>query len=174
MQETGVWSLGREDPLEKGMATHSSITAWRIPWTEEPCELQSMGLQSGAWLRDQHFHFPFLSCSHKLRGNPPVVQERRIPEEDSGLRQGWNPASFLPPPGHEDDHCNPGLLCEAVETPLCFLCLSPKSKMQTKVFKMEIYGERYEKVSSRLRTHGWGPQSWLPEADSCLLWQWLK
>ena len=45
MQETQVQSLGWEDPLEKGMATHSSILAWRIPWTEEPGELQSMGLQ---------------------------------------------------------------------------------------------------------------------------------
>ena len=45
MQETRVRSLGREDLLEKEMATHSSILAWRIPWTEEPGELQSMGLQ---------------------------------------------------------------------------------------------------------------------------------
>ena len=45
MQETGVQSLGWEDPLEKGMATHSNILAWRILWTEEPGELQSMGLQ---------------------------------------------------------------------------------------------------------------------------------
>ena len=45
MQETGVRSLGREDPLGKEMATHSSILAWRIPWTEEPGGLQSMGLQ---------------------------------------------------------------------------------------------------------------------------------
>ena len=36
MQETRVWSLGLEDPLEKEMVTHSSITAWEIPWTEEP------------------------------------------------------------------------------------------------------------------------------------------
>ena len=43
MQEPGVWSLDREGPLEKGMATHSSILAWRIPWTEEPGGLQSMG-----------------------------------------------------------------------------------------------------------------------------------
>ena len=41
MQETRVQSLGGEDPLEKGMATHSSILAWRIPWTEEPGGLQS-------------------------------------------------------------------------------------------------------------------------------------
>ena len=45
MQETGVQSLGWEDPLEKEMATHSSILAWRIPWTEEPGRLQSMGSQ---------------------------------------------------------------------------------------------------------------------------------
>ena len=44
MQETQVWSLGREDLLEKGMATHSSILAWRIPWTEKPGRLQSMWL----------------------------------------------------------------------------------------------------------------------------------
>ena len=43
MRETRVWSLGWEDPLEKEMATHSNILAWRIPWMEEPCRLQSMG-----------------------------------------------------------------------------------------------------------------------------------
>jgi len=45
MQETWVQSLGQEDPLEKGMATHSSILAWRIPWTKEPGGLQSTGSQ---------------------------------------------------------------------------------------------------------------------------------
>ena len=45
MWETWVQSLGREDPLEEGMATQSSILAWRIPWTEEPDGLQSMGSQ---------------------------------------------------------------------------------------------------------------------------------
>ena len=45
MQETWVQSLGWEDPLEKEMATHSNILAWRIPWTEEPGGLQSKGLQ---------------------------------------------------------------------------------------------------------------------------------
>ena len=44
-QETWVHSLGQEDPLEKEMATHSSILAWKILWTEEPGGLQSMGLQ---------------------------------------------------------------------------------------------------------------------------------
>ena len=45
IQETRVRSLGQKDPLEKGMATHSSILAWRIPWAEEPGGLQSMALQ---------------------------------------------------------------------------------------------------------------------------------
>ena len=45
VRETWVQSLGWEDPLQKGMATHSSILAWTIPWTEEPGRLQSMGLQ---------------------------------------------------------------------------------------------------------------------------------
>ena len=45
MQETRVRSLGQEDPLEKGMAAHSSILSWRIPWTEEPGRLQSLGSQ---------------------------------------------------------------------------------------------------------------------------------
>ena len=43
VKKTQIWSLGGEDPLEKEMATHSSILAWRIPWTEEPGELQSTG-----------------------------------------------------------------------------------------------------------------------------------
>ena len=45
MQETWVCSLGQEDPLEKGMATHSSVLTWKIPWAEEPGGLQSMGSQ---------------------------------------------------------------------------------------------------------------------------------
>ena len=45
MQETWIQSLGREDPLEKEMATHSRTIAWKIPWTEEPGRLQSMGSQ---------------------------------------------------------------------------------------------------------------------------------
>ena len=49
MLETRVWSLGQEDPLEKEMATHSSILAWEILWTEQPGRLQSMGLK---WVGD--------------------------------------------------------------------------------------------------------------------------
>ena len=60
-QETRVQSLGREDLLEKEMATHSSILAWKIPWTEEPCRLQSMGSQNWTRLSDfSFFHFSFI------------------------------------------------------------------------------------------------------------------
>ena len=59
MRETWVWSLDREDPLEKEMATHSSILAWRIPWMEEPGGLQSMGSQ-----RVGHNWTTSLSLSH--------------------------------------------------------------------------------------------------------------
>ena len=59
MRETRVWSLGREDPLEKEMATHSSTLAWRIPWREEPGGLQSMGSQRVGhdWATSLHFCF---------------------------------------------------------------------------------------------------------------------
>ena len=52
MQKTWVQSLGREDPLEKGMATHSSFLGWRIPWTEGPGGLQPIRLQSRTRLSD--------------------------------------------------------------------------------------------------------------------------
>ena len=57
MQETWVRSLAREDPLEEGMATHSSILSWKIPWTEEPGRLQSIGSkksQTGLSNQAQH------------------------------------------------------------------------------------------------------------------------
>ena len=74
MQETLVWSLGWEDPLEKGMATHSSILAWEIPWTEEPGRLQLMGSQRVGhdWAANA-FHFwkvqtaqPRVACAYVL------------------------------------------------------------------------------------------------------------
>ena len=58
--ETGVWSLGWEDPLEKGMATHVSILTWRIPWTKEPGRLQSTGSQRGGHNSDSHWKLNLL------------------------------------------------------------------------------------------------------------------
>ena len=57
MWETWVRSLGQEDPLEKEMATHSSILAWRIPWTEDLGGLQSMGRKESDTTERLHFHF---------------------------------------------------------------------------------------------------------------------
>ena len=74
MQETWVHSLGRQDPLEKGMATHSNILAWRIPWTEELGGVQSMGSQ-----RDGHgpekvsFHSSLKKCNIKECSNYHTV-----------------------------------------------------------------------------------------------------
>ena len=68
MGETWVQSLGWEDPLEKEMATHSSILAWKIPWMEEPGGLQSMGSPRVGHTEQLHVHFS-LSCIGEGNGN---------------------------------------------------------------------------------------------------------
>ena len=65
--ETWVQSLGQEDPLEKEMATHSSILAWRIPWMEEPGGLQSKGLQRVDMTKRFNFHFLALKFSFSCK-----------------------------------------------------------------------------------------------------------
>ena len=70
MWETWVRSLGREDPLEKEMATHSSILAWRIPWTEELGGLQSTGRKESDTTERLHFHF--LSFIGRTDAEAPV------------------------------------------------------------------------------------------------------
>ena len=83
VQETQVRSLGWEDPLEKEMATHSSTLAWKIPWTEEPGGLQSMGLQSRTrlsnftfWGTESVFMYGFLG----IRGwGVQAVWENSVP-----------------------------------------------------------------------------------------------
>ena len=104
MLETRVRSLGREDPLEKEMATHSSTLAWRIPWREEPGRLQSMGSQwvGHNWATSLHFtslHFPggLVVKNHlqfrELRFDPWA---RKIP-----WRRKWLPTPlFLPGKSH--------------------------------------------------------------------------
>ena len=77
-QETPIQSLGWEDSLEKGMATHSNIVAWKIPWTEEPGGLQSMGLKESdtnepdfiKWdFTEYHFFGTLASCKTIKPGN---------------------------------------------------------------------------------------------------------
>ena len=83
MQETQVWSLGWEDPLEKGMVTHSNILAWRTPWAEEPGGLQSIRRQRVRhnWGTNTHKLFiswiQLLSCVWCLR--PRELQHTRLP-----------------------------------------------------------------------------------------------
>ena len=71
MRETWVRSLGGEDSLEKEMATHSSILAWKIPWTEESGELQSMGPKESDMTERLHFHF----ISHSTPPPPSSLLE---------------------------------------------------------------------------------------------------
>ena len=72
LQEMQIQSLGWEDPLEKEMATHSTILAWEIPWTEEPGGLQSMGLQRAGhdWATKQEQQTFMKSMNHSLPWNP--------------------------------------------------------------------------------------------------------
>ena len=87
MQEIWVRSLGWEDPLEKEMATHSSILAWRIPWTEELGGLQSTGHKESDTTERLHFHFLSAlpstyppSSSYVLEG---LIRGGRTPLEES-------------------------------------------------------------------------------------------
>ena len=79
MRETRVRSLGREDPLEKEMAIHSSILAWRIPWTEKPSRLQSTGSQRVGhdWATSPHFHLT-LQTAEKREAKGIGEKERYI------------------------------------------------------------------------------------------------
>ena len=72
-QETQVQSLGRENLLEKNMATHSSILAWEIPWTEESGGRQSMGSKKVSHDLVTNFHFTFFSSIHKVYECPDSV-----------------------------------------------------------------------------------------------------
>ena len=74
MQEMRVRSLGQEDPLEKGMATHTSVLAWRIPWTEVPGGLQSTGSQRVRPDLNHHQHSAGPGFTDKATQTPPSVR----------------------------------------------------------------------------------------------------
>ena len=100
--ETRVWRLFQEDPLEEEMATHSSILAWKISWTEEPSGLQSMGSQSQTWLsthtevilslwqmRILRFTWTdFLGIQYLLRSKP-ILESRKLLWLDSLSFRAW-------------------------------------------------------------------------------------
>ena len=87
-QETRVRSLGQEDPLAKEMATHSSILAWRIPWTEETGRLQSTGSQSRTWLRDFHFQVQGIQWEKEL-GKMPIEAFQTFTKYQALTFQVW-------------------------------------------------------------------------------------
>jgi len=93
-QETGVRSLGQEDPLEEGKATHSSILAWRIPWTEEPGRLHTVHgvVKSQTRLSTQHIQpkrlFPFDVMRSLILSQQSVFKSERRVERGCGNREG--------------------------------------------------------------------------------------
>ena len=104
MQETWVWFLGWEDPLEKEMAIHSSILAWKIPWTEETGELQSMGSQESdttEWLNHHYHHgihkvlcwvFQLQDWTVQVRGFPGGASDNKsVCQCGRHKRCGFNP-----------------------------------------------------------------------------------
>ena len=86
VQEVRIWSLGGEDPLEKGMGTHPSILAWRIPRTEEPGRLQSMGLQRVRrdWSNLAHTHTQIID-----RQSYTWISKTRWPMTDKWIKM-WD------------------------------------------------------------------------------------
>ena len=81
MQETWVQSLGQEDPLEEEIATHSSIFAWKIPWTENPGGLKSMGSQK-SWTQPSTHACKYVNTASSQVAlevkNPPAMQEIHV------------------------------------------------------------------------------------------------
>ena len=157
MQETWVWSLGQEDPLEEGMATHSIILAWRIPWREEPGGLQSMRLQRVG--HDWAIEHPHVQVKVRLWGGghdgigAPITWRR-----DAGAHS--------PCPQEEVATCKPGSWSSPGTKPAGTLVLDfPVSKsVRSKcllfrpaplVFCMEDGLTRHRGALSRMERNGW-------------------
>ena len=87
MWETGVQSLDREDPLEKEVATHSSTPAWKMPWTEEPGRLQSMGSQSLTGLSDFTY---LITWRSEVKWCHSVVSDSLRPRGPTRLLRPWD------------------------------------------------------------------------------------
>ena len=141
MQESLVQSLGQEDPLEKEMATLSSILAWKIPWTEEPGGLQSMGSQSDT-TEQLHFHTStyLRSSSNKFKSRHCYInfinQNRETKRKSSPKVIDWKSAGPRQEPNcekpeslffafcvsHTSDSCIPPSQACHVHEPLVLLC----------------------------------------------------
>ena len=129
MQETWVWSLGQEDPLTKGMASHSSILAWRIPWTEEPGGLQFIGSQAAT---DQLT--PSLWASEVVRvvKNPPAYA--------GDIRDaGCIPGSGRCPGGGQATHSSVSCLANPMDRGVWWATVHGVAKSQTWVSMHTVY-----------------------------------
>ena len=117
MLETEVWSLGWLDTMEKGMATHSRIVAWRVPWTEEPCEVVHRVTQSlrglkwasrptvETWKGDETFFSRALPlCRHHPPPPPcPDLGKRELNSADTLISAQWDPFWTPWPPELKDN-----------------------------------------------------------------------
>ena len=122
MRETWVRSLGREDPLEKEMATHSSTNAWKIPWTEEACRLQSTGSQRVWHDWATSLHFISLHQDKKIQITK-IMKERSFPGGSVGRESTCNAGDPSSTPGWGR---SPG---EGNGNPLQYSCLkNPKDR----------------------------------------------
>ena len=151
MWETRVQILGREDLLEKEMATHSSILAWRIPWTEEPGRLQSMESQT----ERLHFHFHFhafifqkihmrktwksLSCV-LLFVTPWTVAHQAPPSVGFSRQEYWNGLTF---PSQKSTFSLIGLLVPFTKSPTPNSLYPPTSVHSKCWHKLETHSEPY-------------------------------
>ena len=93
--QCGVWSLGQEDPLGKGMATQSTILAWRVPWTEEPGRSQFMTLKkSQTRLKQLSMH---IQCAQEYKGKSIHCIEFEYHQSFSGNLLPWGSTTFFSP-----------------------------------------------------------------------------
>ena len=95
MQETRVQSLGWEDPLEKEMATNSSILAWKIPWTEEPGRLQSEGSQTVGHNWTTNTHNPALDLTFSLLEIQETEEQVKLHYQEAISQIFWDVGSFI-------------------------------------------------------------------------------
>ena len=114
MRDSLVRSLGWEDPLEKEMATHSSTLACKIPWTEEPGRLQSMGLQSQTQLSDFTFNFRFHALEKEMATHSSILAWKISMGRGTwqatvrGVAKSWTRLSFPGGSDGKESTCNVG------------------------------------------------------------------
>ena len=152
MKEMWVWSLGWEDPLEKEMATYSSIPAWKIPRTEEPGGLQLMGLRARAHTHT-HTHTP--THTHTQRTLISAISKQFSKEAglDISKKQSYHsPVTLL---NLDMEGTLPSFLG------ICFCCLLPKT--QDRIWEFAQFNRAWtgRSLSWRQNSHMWGSSIWI-------------